>query len=224
MRATIAGRVEGGGNFSAAELSNSVEMATRAVISGGRDPDHDLVDRVLGGDREAFASLLTRHQKKVFNFMYRMVGERGVAEDLTQEVFLKVYEALPGFRKAAKFSTWLYRIAHNHCLNALKGRGREIAVSALTKEPANGNPVTALVDPSASPEERLEQRELQAVVQEKLAELTPEHRAVLVLRDIQGLSYDEIATALELEDGTVRSRLHRARMELKERLRGYLEL
>ena len=84
--------------------------------------------------------------------------------------------------------------------------------------------VTAFVDPSASPEERLEQRELQAVVQEKLAELTPEHRAVLVLRDIQGLSYDEIAAALELEDGTVRSRLHRARMELKERLRGYLEL
>jgi len=199
-------------------------MATRAVISGGRDPDHDLVDRVLGGDRQAFASLLARHQKRIFNFMYRMVGERGAAEDLTQEVFLKVYEALPGFRKAAMFSTWLYRIAHNHCLNALKGRGREVAVSALTKDPANGNPVTALVDPSASPEERLEQQELRAVVQEKLAELTPEHRAVLVLRDIQGLSYDEIATALELEDGTVRSRLHRARMELKERLRGYLEL
>jgi RNA polymerase sigma-70 factor (ECF subfamily) len=199
-------------------------MTTRAVISGGGDPDHELVDRVLSGDRQAFASLLTRHQKRIFNFMYRMVGERGAAEDLTQEVFLKAYEALPRFRKASRFSTWLYRIAHNHCLNALKGRGREIAVSALTKEPTHDNPVTAQVDPSASPEERLEQRELQVVVQEKLAELTPEHRAVLVLRDIQGLSYDEIAMALELEDGTVRSRLHRARMELKERLRGYLEL
>jgi RNA polymerase sigma-70 factor (ECF subfamily) len=198
-------------------------MTTRTVISGGGDSDHDLVDRVLGGDRQAFASLLRRHQKRIFNFMYRMVGERGAAEDLTQEVFLKVYEALPGFRKAATFSTWLYRIAHNHCLNALKGRGREIAVSALTKEPEKHNPVTTLVDPSASPEERLEQQELHAVVQEKLAELTPEHRAVLVLRDIQGLSYNEIATALELEDGTVRSRLHRARLELKERLRGYLE-
>jgi len=206
------------------ELSNPVEMATRAVISGGRDPDHDLVDRVLGGDREAFASLVTRHQKKIFNFMYRMVGERGAAEDLTQEVFLKVYEALPRFRKAAAFSTWLYRIAHNHCLNALKGRGREIAVSALTSETANRNPVAAIVEPSASPEERLERQELQAVVQGKLAELTPEHRAVLVLRDIQGLSYDEIAAALELEDGTVRSRLHRARMELKEKMRSYLEL
>lgn len=202
-------------------------MAARSshgMISGGSESDHDLVDRVLAGDREAFARLHQRHEKMIFNFMYRMVGERGAAEDLTQAAFLKALEALPRFRKAATFSTWLYRIAHNHCLNALKGKGREIAVTALAKEPSNGNPFPTLVDPSASPEERLEQQELHAVVQEKLAELTPEHRAVLVLRDIQGLSYDEIAAALNLEGGTVRSRLHRARMELKGKLRSYLEL
>jgi RNA polymerase sigma-70 factor, ECF subfamily len=193
------------------------------MISGGRDVDRELVDRVLAGDREGFSSLVLRHQKMVLNFMYRMVGERAFAEDLTQEVFLKAYEALPRFRGEAAFPTWLYRIAHNHCLNALKRKGREIPVTALAKDPADGNPLTRSPDPAAPADELLERRELHAVVQAKLAELTPEHRAVLVLRDIQGLSYDEIAVALNLEGGTVRSRIHRARMELKEKIRPYLE-
>ncbi|MCZ6550909.1 MAG: sigma-70 family RNA polymerase sigma factor [candidate division NC10 bacterium] len=201
-------------------------MATRSshgMISGDRDLDHELVGRVLAGDQEAFTSLLQRHQKMILNFMYRMVGERGFAEDLTQEVFLKAYDALPRFRREAAFATWLFRIAHNHCLNALRRKGREISESSLAKDPANGNPLARFADPSALPDEKLEQRELHAVVQTKLAELTPEHRAVLVLRDIQGLSYDEIASALNLEGGTVRSRIHRARMELKEKIRNYLE-
>ncbi len=199
------------------------ERASHGTISEGRDSDRELVDRVLAGDREAFTPLIERYQKKILNFMYRMVGERGAAEDLTQEVFLKAYQALPQFRKAAAFSTWLFRIAHNHCLNALKGRRREVPVTALEKEPSNGNPLTRLADPSQSTEQHLEHRELHMVVQEKLAELTPEHRAVLILRDVQGCSYDEIASTLNLEGGTVRSRIHRARMELKEKLRSYLE-
>lgn len=201
-------------------------MAARSSSGGvpeGRDPDHALVDRVLAGDQEAFTRLIERHQRRVLNFMYRMVGEREAAEDLTQEVFLKVYEALPRFRKAAAFSTWLFRIAHNHCLNALRGKGREIPVTALENDPSNANPIARLADPAASPEGTLEQRELSAVVQEKLGELTPDHRAVLVLSDIQGLSYDDVASTLNLEGGTVRSRIHRARMELKEKLRDYLE-
>lgn len=159
----------------------------------------------------------------IFNFLYRMVGERSHAEDLTQEVFLKAYEALPRFRGESAFGTWLYRIAHNHCLNALKRRGREIPVTELGNDASHGNPLTRSADPSAPPDELLEQRELRAVVQAKLAELTPEHRAILVLRDIQGLSYDEIAATLDLEGGTVRSRIHRARMELKEKIRSYVE-
>jgi RNA polymerase sigma-70 factor (ECF subfamily) len=200
-----------------------VVPSSHGIMREGQDPDHDVVDRVLAGDREAFGSLVRRHQRMVFNFMYRMVGERATAEDLTQDIFLKAYEALPGFRKGAAFSTWLFRIAHNHCLNALRGKGREISVSALTKDSANPNPIATVRDATVSPDQRLERRELQAVIQEKLAELTPEHRAVLVLRDIQGHSYDEIASALDLEGGTVRSRLHRARMELKEKIRTYLE-
>lgn len=188
-----------------------------------QDRDHELVDRVLAGDREAFSHLLRRHQRAVLNFMYRMVGERGAAEDLTQEVFLKAYVSLPRFRKEAAFSTWLFRIAHNHCLNALKGRRREIPVGAHTKDLSNPHRFMNVQDPSLSVSERLEQRELQAVIQEKLNELTPDHRVVIVLRDIQGLSYDEIASALDIEGGTVRSRLHRARAELKEKLRTYLE-
>jgi RNA polymerase sigma-70 factor (ECF subfamily) len=193
------------------------------MIAGDRDSDHDLVDRVLAGDREAFTSLLLRHQRRIFNFMYRMVGERAAAEDLTQEVFLKAFEALPRFRKAATFSTWVFRIAHNHCLNVLKERRREVILAPRTDAPSSSNPFPTLADPSPTTERVLEQQELQAVVQQQLGELTPEHRAILVLRDIQGLSYDEIAAALDLEEGTVRSRLHRARMALKERLRNYLE-
>jgi RNA polymerase sigma-70 factor, ECF subfamily len=188
-----------------------------------QDRDHELVDRVLAGEREAFAHLLRRHQRTVLNFMYRMVGQGGAAEDLTQEVFLKAYVSLPRFRKEAAFSTWLFRIAHNHCLNALKGRGREISGSFHTQDPSNPDRFASVPDPSLSASEQLEQRELQTVIQEKLNELTPEHRAVVVLRDIQGLSYDEIASTLDIEGGTVRSRLHRARMELKEKLRTYLE-
>ncbi|MFQ5658597.1 MAG: sigma-70 family RNA polymerase sigma factor [Candidatus Methylomirabilales bacterium] len=205
-------------------MSKSLKtVRSSGIMHEGRDPEHEVVDRVLAGDSEAFASLVRRHQRVVFNFMYRMVGDRGAAEDLTQEVFVKAYQALPGFRKGAAFSTWLFRIAHNHCLNALKGKGREISMSRLAKDSANPNPIARVADPSVSADQHLEQRELQAVIQEKLAELTPEHRAVLVLRDIQGLSYDEIASTLDLEGGTVRSRLHRARMELKEKIRMYLE-
>lgn len=188
-----------------------------------QDRDHELVDRVLAGDREAFSHLLRRHQRAIFNFMYRMSGERGTAEDLVQEIFLKAYIALPHFRKEAAFSTWLFRIAHNHCLNALKERRREVPLDAHTKGPSNPHRFAEVQDPALSVTERLEQRELQAVIQEKLEELSPDHRAVIVLRDIQGLSYDEIASALAIEGGTVRSRLHRARAELKERLRSYLE-
>ncbi|MFQ5880951.1 MAG: sigma-70 family RNA polymerase sigma factor [Candidatus Methylomirabilales bacterium] len=199
------------------------ERCDNGMLPGGRDPDHELVDRVLAGDRKAFTPLLLRHQRTILNFMYRMVGERGAAEDLTQEVFLKAYAALPRFRKEAAFSTWLFRIAHNHCLNLLKGKGRAGGETALSHQSSNPRHFAMLRDPSASADQQLERRELQTVVQEKLAELTPEHRAVLVLRDIQGLSYDEIASALSLEGGTVRSRIHRARMELKEKLRTYLE-
>lgn len=200
-------------------------MATRSshgMISRDRDLDQELVNQVLAGDRDAFTSLLQRHQRRILNFMYRMVNERGFAEDLTQEVFLKVYEALPRFRGEASFATWIFRIAHNHCLNAVKRKGREVPATALAKNAANKNPLMHSPDPSPPPDELLEQQEFRALVQAKLAELTPEHRAVLVLRDIQGLSYDEIASALSLEGGTVRSRIHRARMELKEKIRSYL--
>ncbi len=207
-------------------MSNSLDMAARSshgMMLEAQDRDHELVDRVLAGDREAFAHLLRRHQRTVLNFMYRMLGQRETAEDLTQEVFLKAYVSLPRFRKEAAFSTWLFRIAHNHCLNALKGRGREIPASSLANDPSNPDRIASVPDPTDAAHGRLEQRELQAIIQEKLAELTPDHRTVVVLRDIQGLSYDEIAAALNIEGGTVRSRLHRARMELKEKLRIYLE-
>jgi RNA polymerase sigma-70 factor, ECF subfamily len=199
-----------------------VARSSHAVAPEGRDTDHDLVDRVLAGDREAFTAILERHQRRIFNFVYRMVGDRTTAEDVTQEVFLKAYEALPRFRKAAAFSTWLFRIAHNHCLNVLKERRREVVMGRPADGSADANPVPQIVDPSASAEEVLEQRELQALVHDKLNELTPDYRAILVLRDVQGLSYEEIAAALEIELGTVRSRLHRARGELKEKLRSYL--
>ena len=151
------------------------------------------------------------------------VGLADRADDLVQECLERAIRKRSLFRPTGPLQAWLFRIAHNHCLNALKGRRREIPVGAHTKDLSNPHRFVNVQDPSLSVSERLEQRELQAVIQEKLNELTPDHRAVIVLRDIQGLSYDEIASALDIEGGTVRSRLHRARAELKEKLRAYLE-
>jgi RNA polymerase sigma-70 factor (ECF subfamily) len=154
-----------------------------------------------------------------------MLGDHAEAEEMAQEIFLKAFRALKRFERKSRFSTWLYSIATNHCLNQLESRRRRPRLQELNRSARReGNPgplLDQVADPTAGADQALERADLQRLVQEQLLTLTPEHRSILVLRDIQGLAYEEIGEILRLEPGTVRSRLHRARMELKERLQPY---
>ena len=155
------------------------------------------------------------YQHKVFGVALRMVKNRAEAEEIAQEVFLRAHRAADDFRGEAKLSTWLYAIASRLCLNHLasgeRRRGHE-----------GEETLTRLASGHATPVDQLERSELESALHRAIAELPDERRIVVVLRDLEGLSYEEIATALALPLNTVRSRLHRARMDLKEKLERFL--
>lgn len=176
--------------------------------------DERLVRQAVSGDLTAFEELVERHGAVVGRVVRRIVGPDD-AEDVTQEVFLRAFHRLGQFRADAPFRSWLLRIAHNTALNALQRRvdvPRETAeVSGELERRAPAGPVT--------PADALERRERAARLEDKLALLRREHRVVLVLRDIEGLSYDELAAITDAPLGSVKGRLHRARRELVELLR-----
>ena len=170
-----------------------------------------LVVRLRQGERRAFEELVIAYQHRVFGVALRMLGNRAEAEEIAQETFLRAHRALPEFRGEARLHTWLYAIASRLCLNRLASADRRLVRGddeALATAPA-GEPSAAAM---------LERAELDAAVREAIAALPEERRIVVVLRDVEGLSYDEIGEALGLEPGTVRSRLHRARLDLKAKL------
>ncbi len=176
--------------------------------------ERELITSLQRGEPTAFEALVLAHQHRVFSIALRMLGNRGDAEEVAQEVFLRVHRSIRKFRGESRLSTWLYAITSRLCLSRLKsgGRGRLAGEAALARVP-DGNP---------APGTTLEAAEAGAAVHRAIAQLDGEQRAVVVMRDIHGLSYEEIAAALDLPLGTVRSRLHRARMELKERLERFL--
>jgi RNA polymerase sigma-70 factor (ECF subfamily) len=183
----------------------------RAVQPSGTIPeDLALVESLRRGESEAFERLVPTYQHRVFSIALRMLGDRGEAEELAQEVFLRVHRSIGDFRGEAKLSTWLYAITSRLCLNRLKspGRAREVGEARLA----------LIADAHPNPSATFEASELEAELHRAIAELDDERRIVVVLRDLHGLEYEEIAAALDLPLGTVRSRLHRARMELKKRL------
>ena len=179
-----------------------------------REQEVQIVQRVLQGDVNAFEKLVLEYEKAVYGITQRMCGNAEDAADMTQETFIKAYNSLSSFRGDSKFSVWLYRIATNVCLDFLRSKSRKPTVS-LSMEDDDGEEVELdIADESQSPERLLERGLTRDAVRRGLNALSPEYRQILLLREIQGLSYEEISDVLTLEVGTVKSRIFRARKRL----------
>lgn len=171
--------------------------------------DNELVVRCLQRDEVAWQLLVERHSRRVLNIAYQFTGRRDEAEELAQEVFLRVFRSLHQFDLTTHFVPWLVRVSRNLCIDEHRSRAREKA--ALVADEVDPERTE---DTGASPYRNLEEKELEQRVRRGLAELGEELRTALVLRDLQGLSYSEIAEVLHLAVGTVKSRIHRGRLEL----------
>jgi RNA polymerase sigma-70 factor (ECF subfamily) len=183
--------------------------------------DAELVDRFKGGDQHAFSHIVRRYQDRVFGLCLRWLGERALAEEVAQDVFVALYRSLGRFRGESSLSTWIYRVSVNHCKNKrlYSSRRRRDRHEPLEGRPREDGPVRELPASGRGTEAHTERSEAQALVHEALEAISEEHRQVIVLRDIQDLDYHEIAEILDLPRGTVKSRLHRARTELARVLR-----
>ena len=180
--------------------------------------EQELVRRAKGGDQDAFAELVTAHQDRIYTLCLRMTGNREDAQDAAQEAFLNAWRGLASFQGGSSFSTWLYRLASNACIDLLRRRKRRQegeAPHSLDDEEA-GWPEPAA--PGGGPEEELEQKERRQALERELRALPDHQREILVMREVSGLSYQEIGELLSLDLGTVKSRLARARLALKKRL------
>jgi RNA polymerase sigma-70 factor (ECF subfamily) len=194
--------------------------------AGSSDEDAALVRAFQKGDKAAFDNLVRKHKDKLFNLVYWFLGDYQEANDCAQEIFIKVFKSLKKFRFEAAFSTWLYRIATNTCKNRLKSlayRWKKKTVSLENPEGSKSvNPSFELEDNSPSPVNELEKKERLMLIKKAINALPEEQNRVVVLRDIQGLSYEEIADITGLNLGTVKSRLARGRLELRNKLKGMI--
>ncbi len=172
-----------------------------------------IIEKVLGGDANAFEELVLKYEKTVYNLALRMVGDRDDAFDMTQEAFIKAYGSLSSFRGDSKFSVWIYRIATNVCLDFLRSKSRKQQVS-LTVSDDDEDAQLDIPDPSSTPEQQLIKKISMQSVEEGLKTLPDKQRQILVMRELGGMSYAEIGAALSLEEGTVKSRIFRARKRL----------
>jgi RNA polymerase sigma-70 factor (ECF subfamily) len=180
-----------------------------------------LLARLVERDEQAFAEIIRQYQDKVFSLIYRMLGNRQEAEDVAQDVFITVFKTIESFRGEAKFSTWLLRIAANHAKNRIKHLARRPTegadpddVSQVRAVPDRPSPpVQARID---SPDTLLEAMQTERLMQEAIANLAEDQRLLVVLRDVEEMSYQEIEEITGLPEGTIKSRLHRARMAIKE--------
>ena len=173
-----------------------------------------IIERVRGGEVNAFEGLVRAYEKNVYNIALRMSGSREDALDISQEAFLKAYHALGGFRGESKFSVWLYRIVSNTCLDFLRERKRRAELPLQTEDDEGETAQTEIPDETLSPERLYERKLTREALRRGLLSLPEDQRRILLLREIEGLSYEEIAEALSLESGTVKSRIFRARKKL----------
>ena len=188
------------------------------------NPDIEWVRACQAGDADAFQPIVLRNQKRIYNLALRMLRDPAEAEDLTQEAFVAAFEQIGSFRGESAFSTWLYRIAVRRALNRIRDMGRRplAHASSIDDPPPDGSPPLDPPDPSPGPDVIHERRETRVALERGLLELSADFRMVLILREMQGLSYEEIAEIVGVEAGTVKSRLHRARLALAEQCRSAL--
>ncbi len=177
----------------------------------------DLIERARAGDEEAFRLLFLRYGRPVLSFTYAFVGVRDLAEELTQETFVRAFKQLPNMRDKTKFSTWLFGIARNVAREALRARRKE------SFEQQNG-PVVEAIDPSGSPADELLQKELNIAIRTALAALDEDKRTVFVLRVFQQQTYEQIATITGFSTAKVKMDLHRARSQVRRRIRPFMEM
>jgi len=180
----------------------------------------EVIENCKAGDEKAFAEIVLQRQKRVFNIACRMLGNSEEAKDLAQEVFISVFESIKDLREEIKFDAWLTQITLNHCRNRWKYlKRRQYFSSDSLDDPVeteDGSMPRAISDPSDNPEILFEKKMIQQWIQKGLLKLKGDQRELLVLRDLQGYSYEEMGEALGLPEGTIKSKLHRARMDLKE--------
>jgi len=202
------------------------EITPEGPRADGQPGDRELVEKAQKGDGAAFAMLVERHQRQVYRLALRMTGSEADAQEILQEAFLNAYQKLPLFRGEAQFSSWLYRIAANSALMRLRRKRR--APDALADQPlelagprfsAEGHlEPTSVGDWSQRADEKMMSTELGTAIDKAVKELPDDYRTVFLLKDVDGLSNDDIAHALELSVPAVKSRLHRARLALREKL------
>jgi RNA polymerase sigma-70 factor (ECF subfamily) len=182
--------------------------------------DEQLIKKASGGDSQAFDELVLRYNKRVINTAFGMLSDYHDACDAAQEVFLRVYKNLSSFKGGSAFSTWLYRITVNVCNDLLRKRKKHASVS-LTDEDSS---VCDIPDTAQTPHERAEKTELRDIVRAEVARLSDEYRTVITLYEFEGASYEQIADILNCPIGTVKSRINRAKKQLRKNLEGKREL
>ena len=187
--------------------------------------DAGVVSAFLDGEERAFEELVDRYQTRLLNFVYRTVGDRERAEDLVQEVFIRVYRHLHRFDRSKKFSTWVYTIASNLAKNELRNRSRNplVLFQTVKKNWDDEDRPLQFEDTTSRPDDMFRKRRLREVVEQSVAQLPEHHRSVFVLRELEGKSYEEIAEITGCNLGTVKSRLNRARTSFAEIVEPWLE-
>jgi RNA polymerase sigma-70 factor, ECF subfamily len=178
--------------------------------------DRRLIAESLTGRSAAFGILVRRHQDRLYNTVYRLLGNSEDAQDVIQESFISAYQSLSSFKGDAKFFTWLYRIAMNAAISLKRKKKAAVSLDTGSKHDLAIDPLDQSLD--NQPGDLLERQEEEDRLQAALNKLSPEHKSVIVLKDIEDMKYEEIAEVLEVPIGTIRSRLHRARLELRDLL------
>ena len=189
------------------------------------EPERTLLRRLRDRDERAFRELLEGHRDRVYNITYRMLGNRAEAEDVAQEVFITVFKTIDTFREESKFSTWLYRVTVNHCKNRSKylARRHDRDRDELDETSQSANGAIAGNSPlTPQPDRALDGKQMEVILQKAIETLDDDHRIVVVLRDVEDLSIEEICDITGLPDGTVKSRLHRARLALRKKLQRHV--